>query len=97
MMPTREGALASLGHPQLAGQVLRFWGRKLWRMRTNLATARGRVRQLSFLIHSFMDAEALNECRLQACVFKVITAHGPLSMCGHNARRDQFLTSLPAA
>ena len=41
------------------------------------------------LIHNFMDAKAIDEERCAACVFMVMTENGPISMCVHNAQRDQ--------
>ncbi len=65
--------------------------RKLWAMRRDLVRGRGRVHKLSFLIHNFMDAGALERDRVEACVFMAMTAQGPVSMCLHNARRDSFI------
>ncbi len=70
---------------------LRFIARKAWSMRKDLVRARGRVRKLSFFIHNFMDAERLEHDRCKACIFMVATANGPISMCVHNAKRDQFI------
>jgi molybdenum cofactor biosynthesis enzyme MoaA len=68
------------------------WGLgKLRRMAWDLAVARGRVNKLSFFIHDFMDASCLDKDRIEACVFMVATADGPLSMCLHNAKRDEVL------
>jgi molybdenum cofactor biosynthesis enzyme MoaA len=68
------------------------WGLgKLRRMAWDLAAARGRVNKLSFFIHDFMDASCLDKDRIEACVFMVATADGPLSMCLHNAKRDEVL------
>jgi len=38
-----------------------------------------------------MDSCALERERIDACVFKVMTADGPVSMCLHNAKRDGFI------
>ena len=65
--------------------------RKLWRMRRDLLAARGRVHKLSFFIHNFMDAKSLEQDRVDACSFMVATAAGPVSMCRHNANRDDYL------
>jgi hypothetical protein len=71
--------------------VLRWSALKAWQMRAGLAAGRGRVRTLSFLIHGFMDAANLERERIDACVFKVMTAEGPVSMCLLNAQRDSFI------
>ncbi|MGH8598794.1 MAG: hypothetical protein ACREXT_19275, partial [Gammaproteobacteria bacterium] len=62
-----------------------------WRARADLIAARGRIRKLSFFIHSFMDAGALDRQRIAACSFMIMTPDGPLSMCLHNAKRDDYL------
>ena len=63
-----------------------------WKMKQDLLAARGKVHKLSFFIQNFMDADALDPERIQACSFMVMTADGPLSMCAHNARRDEFIS-----
>ena len=68
-----------------------WFARKLWAMRRDLLAARGRVNKLSFFIHNFMDACSLDLDRIAACVFKVATRDGPVSMCLHNAKRDAFI------
>ena len=49
------------------------------------------MHKLSFYIHNFMDADNLERDRCEACVFMVATRDGPVSMCVHNAKRDQYL------
>jgi tetraether lipid synthase len=70
---------------------LRFFGRKVWRMRRDLVAARGRVHKLSFFVQNFMDARSLDPERIHACSFMVMTGEGPVSMCALNARRDEFI------
>ena len=87
----------------LAGSLLRYPGvvargvpwaaRKLWRMKGDLLAARGKAHKLSFFIHDFMDAGCLDCERIDACVFMVATRDGPISMCLHNAKRDEFILS----
>ena len=60
-------------------------------MKGNLLLDRGKVKKLSFFIQNFMDRDDLQTDRLEACSFMVMTAEGPLSMCEHNARRDEFI------
>jgi molybdenum cofactor biosynthesis enzyme MoaA len=82
---------AVLARPRLAASALR-WGAALgWRARADLFAARGRVHKLTFFTHNFMDAKALDRERIDACVFMVMTQHGPISMCAYNARRDHYL------
>ncbi|MGF1526870.1 MAG: radical SAM protein [Candidatus Competibacterales bacterium] len=80
-----------LRHPRHWGPCLAWAGRKGWQMFGALLAARGRVTHLSFLLHNFMDAQGLERERIDACAFKVMTRDGPVSMCLHNARRDEFV------
>jgi hypothetical protein len=57
----------------------------------NLWAARGRANKLSFVVHNFMDACGLEKELIEACAFMVMTRHGPMSMCLHNAKRDAFI------
>ena len=38
-----------------------------------------------------MDAKQLQQDRIDACSFMVMTAEGPVSMCQHNASRDDYI------
>jgi tetraether lipid synthase len=91
----RRAALAlvreTLRRPVWLGRALRFFGPKVWRMRRDLIAARGRAHKLSFFVQNFMDAQALEPERIHACSFMVMTGNGPISMCAHNARRDEFI------
>ena len=78
-------------NPRYWASVVKWTVAKLWKMKADLVIARGRVHTLSFLIHGFMDARALERERIDACVFKTMTQDGPVSMCLHNARRDSFI------
>jgi len=82
---------AAARRPAWLLRAARFAGRKLWRMRRDLVASRGRVHKLSFFVQNFMDASALDPERIHACSFMVMTADGPISMCAHNARRDEFI------
>lgn len=76
------------------GWLMRAMGRvlpKLWSMRKTLWAARGRVRPISFFVQNFMHADHLDPERIEACSFMVMTPDGPMSMCAHNARRDEFI------
>ena len=53
--------------------------------------ARGQVTQLTFFVQNFMDASELQQERIDACSFMVMTAEGPVSMCQHNASRDDYI------
>ena len=80
-----------LPRPALLATGCAWLARRLWRMRRDLVGARGRVHKLSFFIHNFMDARALDQQRVDACSFMVATSNGPVSMCVHNAARDDYL------
>jgi 7,8-dihydro-6-hydroxymethylpterin dimethyltransferase len=67
-----------------------FFLRKLWAVRRGL-WKRQRPGKMTFFIHNFMDAAALDPERVRNCSFMVMTEDGPVSMCAHNARRDEFL------
>ncbi len=77
--------------PSFVAPVLCWVGGKLWLMRRDLIAARGRITKISFFIHDFMDACRLERERIEACAFMVATTEGPVSMCLHNAKRDDFL------
>ncbi len=79
------------GHPEQLGAILRWTLRRAWQMKRDLLSARGRVRTLSFVLHNFMDARALESERIDACAFVTMTRDGPVSMCLHNAKRDSFI------
>ena len=38
-----------------------------------------------------MDKDQLVQDRIDACSFMVMTADGPVSMCKHNASRDDYI------
>jgi len=57
----------------------------------DLIKSKGKVNSLSFFIHNFMDACQLDQERLDACVFKTMTRDGAVSMCKHNAKRDEYI------
>jgi 7,8-dihydro-6-hydroxymethylpterin dimethyltransferase len=77
--------------PRLWWRGARYLAGKLWLARRDLWQARGRVDKLTFVVHNFMDACKLEADRVQACVFMVATGEGPLSMCMHNAKRDEYI------
>jgi 7,8-dihydro-6-hydroxymethylpterin dimethyltransferase len=82
---------AALRRPVWLARAARFVAPRVWRMRRDLIAARGRVHKLTFFVQNFMDAGSLDPERIDACSFMVMTANGPVSMCAHNARRDEFL------
>ncbi len=67
-----------------------FLAHKLWSARREL-WRRERVGKITFFVHAFMDAAALDPERIRNCSFMIMTADGPVSMCEHNARRDAYI------
>ena len=85
-----------LAHPRLLAACITRAARLAWKAKRDLLAARARVGKLSFFVHNFMDACHLDADRVAACSFMVMTPEGPLSMCLHNAKRDDYLL-VPAA
>ena len=85
-----SGIRAVLGRP-------RWWARLCslgvqYARRFGPVIVRGhRPHKLSFFVQSFMDADAIEQDRVDACSFMVMTADGPVSMCQHNAHRDDYI------
>jgi pyruvate-formate lyase-activating enzyme len=74
-----------------------FLARKAWSLRRELVR-RQPIGKITFFVHDFMDASALDPERIRNCSFMVMTDEGPVSMCEHNSRRDDFIlrpVSLP--
>ena len=69
------------------------WGfHFLKQVKKDLLRSKAKVNSLSFFIHNFMDACNLEQERLDACVFNTMTKDGPVSMCQHNANRDEYIS-----
>ncbi len=71
--------------------VINRFAKLVWRERRDFIAARGKVGKISFFVHNFMDSKALDKERCEACSFMVMTPDGPISMCVHNAKRDEYL------
>jgi len=82
----------ALTSPSLLWGGLKFWAQKFWQLKRGIAKGNS-VHRINFFIHNFMDAEKLARDRCDGCVFMVATANGPLSMCVHNAKRDQMIST----
>jgi pyruvate-formate lyase-activating enzyme len=80
-----------LRNPRLLAGFASRAAKAAWRARRDLLSARGKVGKLSFFVHNFMDACHLDRERAEACSFMVMTPQGPMSMCVHNAKRDDYL------
>ena len=78
-------------HPVMFWGVFSRFVEIIWRARRDFVKARGKVGKISFFVHNFMDSKALDKERCEACSFMVMTPEGPISMCVHNAKRDDYL------
>jgi molybdenum cofactor biosynthesis enzyme MoaA len=66
--------------------------RKLGDLATAMVRARStKVGKLSFFMQNFQDATRLEQERLDHCSFFVATRDGAVSMCEHNAQRDEYI------
>jgi uncharacterized radical SAM superfamily Fe-S cluster-containing enzyme len=72
-------------------RLMKFFLPKLWEARRDIIKARGKMSLISFFAHNFMDASCLDPERIEACSFMVMSPDGPVSMCAHNAKRDDFV------
>jgi molybdenum cofactor biosynthesis enzyme MoaA len=86
----RRVIAGALRNPYWALRGGAFLLRKLWAVRRGL-WRRGRIGKMTFFIHNFMDAAALDPERIRNCSFMVMTEDGPVSMCEHNSRRDEYI------
>ena len=80
-----------ISHPAVLWGVVSRFAMLAWRERRDFIAARGKVGKISFFVHNFMDASQLERDRCEACPFMVMTPQGPMSMCVHNAKRDDYL------
>lgn len=70
----------------------RFAARLVGRLaRAMVRTRSARVGKLSFFMQNFQDADHLDAGRIKHCSFYVATRDGAVSMCEHNARRDDYI------
>ncbi len=81
----------ALSQPYWLIRGLKYFILRLWKIRRDLLAARGRVHKISFFVQNFMDADHLDPERIEACSFMVMTPEGPVSMCAHNANRDDYI------
>lgn len=50
-----------------------------------------RAHNIMFFIENFQDRNRLEPERLELCSFQVMTQNGPISMCLHNAHRNEYI------
>lgn len=79
------------GHLNLLISGFSYALRKVWALRRGLLKTKGKANLITFYIHNFMHADALDIDRCKACVFVTMTRDGPVSMCVHNAKRDHYI------
>lgn len=84
-------SMALLKRPKWILRLMVATLKKLKDMSGDLFKAKGKMHKLSFFVQNFMDAEALEQDRIDACSFMVMTTDGPVSMCEHNAHRDEYI------
>lgn len=97
----RDGPMRVLAHylwrlakrPKLLAAMVRYGFKFAWRAKSDLFAGFGRAHKLSFFVQNFMDAKELDPERVEACSFMVMTHKGPVSMCEHNAHRDEYILS----
>jgi len=80
-----------LNKPRWWPRLIGYLGAQLKDMGADIVRSGGRVHKLTFFVQNFMDAEHLEQERIDGCSFMVMTADGPVSMCKHNASRDEFI------
>ncbi len=85
------GIKAVLLKPAYWLRVLGYLSYQVKTMGRHLIIGKGNVHKLTFFVQNFMDAENLKQDRVHACSFMVMTAEGPVSMCEHNAHRDDYI------
>ena len=62
-----------------------------WNLKSDLWASKGEIKKQTYFIQNFMNADGLEQDRVDACSFMVMTAQGPISMCMHNAKRDDYI------
>lgn len=78
-------------HPIIVFKLFAWGAQKLWQLKADVIASRGKATTLSFFVHNFMDACQLDQERIACCVFNAMTRDGPVSMCLHNAKRDDYI------
>jgi len=82
---------ALLTKPQWWPRAFKYLGYQMNMIGTHLIRGKGDIQKLTFFIQNFMDAKQLDQDRVHACSFMVMTADGPISMCEHNANRNDYI------
>ncbi|MFK8047623.1 MAG: radical SAM protein [Halioglobus sp.] len=80
-----------LKNPRWWPRLIGYLGTQLANMGADIVRSGGRVHKLTFFVQNFMDAEHLEQDRIDGCSVMLMTDDGPMSMCKHNASRDEFI------
>ena len=81
----------AIKQPSWLVRGLKYYLPRLWEIRREIIASHGKANKISFFVQNFMDARQLDPERVKACSFMVMTPDGPLSMCAHNAKRDDYI------
>jgi len=85
------GCAQALKKPAATVLFFKWMFTLVWTRKMMIFRSIGKINTMSFFMHNFMDANELDSERITACAFKVMTEHGPISMCLYNAKRDNYL------
>ena len=81
----------AIRNPKWILRALTYFLPQIWKIRKDIFAGKGRTNKISFFIQNFMDKDNLDTERIDACSFMVMTKEGPVSMCKHNASRDDYI------
>lgn len=81
----------AMSKPRWWPRLLSYGFKKIANLTGDLIKGRGRIHKMTIFVQNFMDAKHLEEERVEGCSFMVMTTEGPISMCKHNANRDDFI------
>lgn len=81
----------AIRNPKWILRALTYFLPQIWNIRKDIFAGKGRTNKISFFIQNFMDKDNLDTERIDACSFMVMTKEGPVSMCKHNASRDDYI------
>lgn len=84
-------AKAAVQKPSWYFKGIRYFLPRLWKVKNDLLRAKGKINKISFFVQNFMDQNNLDQERIDACSFMVMTHEGPVSMCLHNSKRDEYI------
>lgn len=80
-----------VGKPKWILRALTYFLPRIWKIKKEIFAGRGKINKISFFVQNFMDKDNLDSERIDVCSFMVMTQDGPVSMCKHNASRDDYI------